>query len=362
MKSILVLLIGNIKYDGRVQKEIRTLRQAGHQVTLVVSSFSKDDSFDNYDFNIIKLRGEYSSFSIGRIYSAISYYRQIHKIIKTVSPNIVHCNDLNTLLYISGISKNIEVVYDAHELYLEGRSGIIKWFWSKVERKLIYKTKAVIVPQIDRLYYMSFRYKLPIEHYHLIENFPEKPYGLSKTYFKDKFGLDTEGRIVISYIGAITKERELMPLIESMTLIDDAVLVIIGRGDKGYESQLRTVIENNNLYDKVRIYLPIPHNEVLDAINSSHIGVCFYNDKNLNSYFCASNKLYEYLDLGVKALTNYTAGVAHVIQNGENGYCCKILNKETIAEGIKALLNSKSFNKATYYWENQVETFLKIYE
>lgn len=362
MKSILVLLIGDIKYDGRVQKEIRTLQQAGHHVTLVVSSFSKNDSPDNYDFNIIRLNKEYSTFAIGRIFSTILYYRQIHKIIKSVSPNIIHCNDLNTLLYISGISKDIEVVYDAHELYLEGRHGIIKWFWNRIEKKLIYKTKAVIVPQIDRLYYMSFRYKLPIEHYHLVENFPEKPHDLSKTYFKDKFGLNTGDKIVISYIGAITKERELIPLVESMLLIDNTILVIIGRGNKEYELQLKRMIESNGLHEKVKVYSPIPHAEVLHAINSSDIGVCFYNDKNLNSYFCASNKLYEYLDLGVKVLTNYTAGAAHVIKNGENGFCCRTINKKTIAEGIKSLINGKSSGKATYYWENQVDTFLKIYE
>lgn len=362
MKSILVLLIGDIKYDGRVQKEIYTLQKAGHHVTLVVSSFNTNDNLDNYDFDIIELRSEYSSFAIGRLFSAISYYRQIHKIIKTVSPNIIHCNDLNTLLYIGGISRSIEVVYDAHELYLEGRTGLIKWFWDKVEKTLIYRTKAVIVPQIDRLYYMSFRYKLPIYHYHLVENFPMKTNNLTRTYFKDVFGLDTGNRTVISYIGAITKERELLPLIESMTLIDNAVLFIIGKGNKEYELQLNNFIEKNKLQDIVKIYPPIPHNEVLYAINSSHIGVCFYNDKNFNSYFCASNKLYEYLDLGVKVLTNYTAGVAHVVHNGENGYCCRIINKENIAEGLKVLLNMQSIVRANYYWENQVNTFLKIYE
>lgn len=72
--------------------------------------------------------------------------------------------------------------------------------------------------------------------------------------------------------------------------------------------------------------------------------------------------MYEYLDLGVKVLTNYTAGVAHVVHNGENGYCCRIINKENIAEGLKVLLNMQSIVRANYYWENQVNTFLKIYE
>ena len=60
MKNVLFLLIGNIRYDGRVLKEISTLCKAGYKVSLILSDFDVDDNVSNYDFNIILLRRNYS--------------------------------------------------------------------------------------------------------------------------------------------------------------------------------------------------------------------------------------------------------------------------------------------------------------
>ena len=87
-------------------------------------------------------------------------------------------------MFAYALPQNIEIVYDAHELYLESRSGIIKSFWSVVEKTLLRKVKFVIVPQIDRLYYFYFRYKLPLSKYMLIENFPNRVMDLSKDFLK----------------------------------------------------------------------------------------------------------------------------------------------------------------------------------
>ena len=56
MKNIVFLLIGNIRYDGRVLKEIATLRKAGHKVTLIVSNFDVDDNVANYNFDIVVMK------------------------------------------------------------------------------------------------------------------------------------------------------------------------------------------------------------------------------------------------------------------------------------------------------------------
>ena len=82
----------------------------------------------------------------------------------------------------------------------------------------------------------------------------------------------------------------------------------------------------------------------------------------INSYFCASNKLYEYLNLGVKVLTNNTAGVARVVKHGENGFCCDCITVDEVRKGLITLLNMKNFVPTDYYWSNQEEHFLSIYK
>ena len=361
MKTVVFLLIGNIRYDGRVLKEISTLRRAGHKVALILSDFDADDDVANYDFDIVLLRRKYGENLLMKVLTTISFFFRIRKAIISLSPDILHCNDLNTLMFAFALSKKMEIVYDAHELYLESRSGIVRTFWGFVEKKLIKKAKAVIVPQIDRLYYMYFRYNLPLERFFLIENFPNRVEGLSSSFYKDKYNIDRENKQIITYIGGITPEREIATVIRAVQPIDNILFFIIGKGTEAYKKKLENLIRELQIQEKVFLCPPIPHQEVLHAVNSSDIGVCFYNEHHLNSYFCASNKLYEYLNLGVKVLTNNTAGVARVIKPGENGFCCNVITVDEVRKGVMALLKMGKFSPTNYYWENQESRLLSIY-
>jgi glycosyltransferase involved in cell wall biosynthesis len=362
MKKVLFLLIGNIRYDGRVQKEINSLREAGYRVILIVSTFDKDDNIQNYDFDIIILnRNNGGNFFI-KFIRTFFYFFKIRKRIISINPDLLHCNDLNTLIFSYMIPGHIQIVYDAHELYLENKRGFIKMFWVFVENMLIKKTKAVIVPQIDRLYYMYFRYNLPLGRFYLVENFPLKKENLSTTFFTDKYNISVENKIVITYLGTTMKEREIDLLVQAVEKINDIILFIIGNGPEEYRKEINKLIHNLKLTENVFLMPAIPQYEVLDAINSSDIGVCFYNEKNFNSYFCASNKLYEYLNLGVKVLTNNIAGVIRVVKHEENGYLCDIIDKQNIEKGLTVLLKMNNIKKENYYWDNQKSLFLSIYE
>ena len=44
MAQIAMVLRGDIRYDGRVRKEINTLLRGGHDIDLVVSDFSRTQS------------------------------------------------------------------------------------------------------------------------------------------------------------------------------------------------------------------------------------------------------------------------------------------------------------------------------
>lgn len=364
MKTVLCLLIGNIRYDGRVRKEIASLKKAGNNVTLMVSSFDKEDSYDNYDFDIAFLPRKNGGGFFQKAFRSISYFFKIRSLIKRINPDIIHCNDLNTLIFTWGLDRRYGVIYDSHELYLEGKVGILKLFWSFCEERLIQKCNRVIVPQIDRLYYIYFRYNLALEKLCLIENFPLKAVGLSKTYFCDTYGVETEGKTIISYIGAITRERAIDVLIQSVVDVDSVLLFVIGssKGDPAYYQQLQMSIDKFQLTQRVYLFPPIPHDRVLDVVNSSNIGVCFYTDKNFNSYFSASNKLYEYLNLGVKVLTNDTASTMRTIEHGVDGYCCSCVDVESVKEGIISLMNVPTPLPTNYYWDNQENYFLKLYE
>ena len=95
------------------------------------------------------------------------------------------------------------------------------------------------------------------------------------------------------------RQKERLELVlKAVREIDNILFFIIGNGTENYKKHLNNLIMDLKIQKKVFMYPAIPNKEVLHAVNSSDIGVCFYNERHFNSYFCASNKLYEYLNLG----------------------------------------------------------------
>ena len=147
-----------------------------------------------------------------------------------------------------------------------------------------------------------------------------------------------------------------------MASIKHSYLFIIGIGEPNYVKSLQLLIDHLCLSEYVFIKPPLSNEKMLDVAASSNIGVCFYSDFNLNSYFCASNKLYEYLNTGCKVLANNIGGMRNVIEQSVNGYMLSSITEESIVDGVKILLKGPSIVKSNYYWENQETQFYEIYK
>ena len=86
-----------------------------------------------------------------------------------------------------------------------------------------------------------------------------------------------------------------------------------------------------------------------------------FKDPNLNSYFCASNKLYELMDSGTLVLTNDTVGASRVVKP-ENGICIETVTVENIRKGLSYLSTCQNAPRMNYYWESQEEVLKDIYK
>lgn len=362
MSKIVCLLIGNIKYDGRVKKEIYSLSEAGHDVSLIVSMHDENDETD-YHCKLIHLPRNNGGSFLSKLFRNATYIFRVTKAIKKEKPDFVHCNDLNTLILTFMLPQSIKIVYDSHEIYPETRNGFAsRVFFTFAEKYLVYKTCKIIVPQIDRLHYIYFKYKLPLSHYVLLENFPLKAIIPQKNFWERKYGINTKDKFVVSYIGALTKEREVEDIIRAMQYVPvKVVLFIIGPGGNEYEKKLKDVVESLHFEKQVYMFDRISNSEVLEAEASSDIGICIYNAKNLNSYFCASNKVYEYLDYGAKVITTDIGGMSRIIKNGANGHKLKEITSKNIANSINDLITKDENFEANYFWENQVNNYLDIF-
>ena len=105
-------------------------------------------------------------------------------------------------------------------------------------------------------------------------------------------------------------------------------------------------------------YINIP-----EYVASSDIGIAFYDNTNINNYFCASNKVYDFITLNKQIITNNYPGLRFIEKN-RYGVCLDQITPEHIANAILRLpvSNYKAIDNDKYLWENQEEKFLSIYQ
>ena len=108
---------------------------------------------------------------------------------------------------------------------------------------------------------------------------------LEDNYFLKKynFQVDKSQYKILSYTGIINSERSIDTVIKALIDIPNIIFFIIGSVNETYYSYLLKIITENNLKERGAIKSPVPNNEKLCKL--SDIGVCFYSDNNLNSYF-----------------------------------------------------------------------------
>ena len=367
-KSVCLLLFGNIKYDGRVQKEIETILEHDYNPTLIVSSFdTKNDKQENYSFPIINLKVKLKNNPIRNLGILYDFWKKAFRQLKRIKPEIVHCNDLDTL-YAGHLYKkehpNTKLIYDAHELFPESKSGLGQtFFWNQIEKAVIHSADEIIVPEKNRANYLEKKYK--ISKITILENFPRKIkiQDAESNFFANKVE-DSESKVKILYLGAINKNRELDTIIKAFEgLSSNYTLQIVGSGKESYIEELKAIVNALNLKNQVYFHAPVSQKQVINVINSSDIGLVFYKNNNINNYYCASNKLFEFIACNIPVITNDFPGLVEIVKEMNKGICISKIAPKNIQNAIKRIHTHETTieTKGKFYWDEIKEKLLKIY-
>ncbi len=228
MAKVVFILWGNIKYDGRVQKEIYTLQKNNYDVELIIQDFENDD-FANYDFKIRHFDFRPTSNQIRNFFLPFKFCRKVEKLLNELKPEIVHCNDLNTL-YAGYLYKktgaDFKLVYDSHELFPEQYNFKKRFIWNVVEKRMVRFADEIIIPEKNRANYFSEKYGL--NNIHIIENYPIKK-KLELVNLLEEIEPKTKNKIKLLYIGAISMNRGIEEMVRAIILLPDKYcLLLIG--------------------------------------------------------------------------------------------------------------------------------------
>lgn len=372
VKNIKMILTNGFDPDPRVYKEAKTLVQAGHKVEILC--WDRENRYlekENEIVDGIRIKRFYPKSKYGSGYKQIIAYKKFIKEVKDYLKDkeydAIHCHDFDGLFIgykIRRANKNIKFVYDQHDLfyqYFMVRDGFINQniykCIIKMEKTILKNvdTHIVVTPNMAKLYDKS-------DNIVIINNAPRKE--MFKVIDKEK-----HDKIVIGFIGSVRHFNELKVLIDtSVKFVDYIDILIAGRGvalerlknycvDNKFSNIIFTgafkMTELENLYKKVDImYLVYPEAAVVSMPNKFFESIVtetpIIADTNTEFGKIANDKKFGFI---VDSDKEIQVQLEHVFR--------QLVKNQSILKDFKYNMNREKYK---YYWENNVETLLSIYD
>lgn len=282
--------------------------------------------------------------------------------------DIIYANDYDTLLagYLMSRIGHAVLIYDSHELYsdlLEDSPRIYKRLIEFFEGALARKAAVVITVNNPIAKILETRYHLaspPI----VIYNTP---------YYQSADGRSDAPNppYKLLYHGMYLPGRNLDDLIISMQEVENFHLYFRGYGV--LEESLRSLVKQLGLQSKVTFLERVTMQELVSTAKDFDMGIVPYpgSQKQLNSYYCTPNKIFEYMmaglalavsDLPVLREIVTTHGVGVVFDTASPAQMAATLNRITRQDLIRMKASALKAARETYNFEQESAKLIKIYQ
>jgi len=309
--KVLMLLDNPFDNDSRVEKEAKSLVDAGYDVTIV--GVTHPDLPQEEDRNGYHITRKFSDPIIKNPLRSgyRSYVSQTGKELATLDYDILHCHDYHVLRIASEVKKlrpNEPLVYDAHE-YLAGYltylttpsfmgkvKGYVVWRWQKIiERKNIKHADAVMTTTASLVEMMRERFNLNVPMTHL-ENVPNIFPLTDKKLYHDHFGIPHDKKIIMHSGNMYCTMKEWDTYVQAAATVDDLYTLIMW---DERSKPFREVAKARGMEDRILFHSYVPANEVGTYMSSADMGLLFASSKWLSQWYASSTKIMEYTLAGL---------------------------------------------------------------
>ena len=262
------------------------------------------------------------------------------------------------------------VVYRAHELWSETQAHVpFAWFWRFLDRSLVPLCDQVVTPEENRsrIYREEFGAKRPPL---TVRNCPPYKSPIESTRLRDE--LARQGiafSTIVLYQGLIDSMRCIEEVAEATRYFDEGVvLVIIGSG-WGKWTDASSVLSG---HDRIVVLPRVPYGELPTYTASADIGILLYRNDCRNNYYCAPNKVFEYMMMGLPVIAANYPGMLALVEGGGVGLCVDPQDPKQIAAVVNRMAadpearrsmraNGLQLSRERYNWENEFRPLFERY-
>lgn len=316
-----------------------------------------------------------------RQFCFLSFYRNARHVTRKKGFDIYHAHDLNTLpvAYFSAKRDKAKLVYDSHELYTERNkmvpSSILwKFILSRIEGFLVQQSDAVFTVNKTLARELARRYNIPLPG--VVMNTPAS-FGKNQDRFRgngqlrEKLSIPPLEKLLL-YVGAITYNRGLEEMIQSLSHLPDCHLVFMGYGQEPFKQKLLDLVKKNKVDNRFYFFGPVPSDQVIHYAAGADLGVAPIANACLSYYYCSPNKLFEYMNAGLPVAVSNFPELEKVVKGHDIGVTFDPADPADISDAIRRILDdpeemarmSNNAVKASglYNWESESKTLLAIYK
>lgn len=250
-------------------------------------------------------------------------------------------NDLDTLpaCFFASKIKNIDLVYDSHELFSEGPElqgrKFVQNFWRKAESFFLPKiSKSFTVSKsIADFYDKKYQNKMDV-----IRNVPLKnvPFQFKEVRFP------TKNRTIL-YQGVLNPGRGIKPMIKALNFIDNLDLVIIGYGK--VENELKEFVIKEKMSERVHFLGRIDRDLLVNYTKKATLGMVLEEPLGLSFTYSLPNKLFDFIHAEIPIIAGNLPEITTIINQYKVGVTIENYSPEKIAEKINEVLENKILTK-----------------
>lgn len=295
----------NYGSNGRLRELINCIEKIGRLNGVFLS-------FYNEKINM-KKKPACIEVKIGyRLKNPITFFRFILTSFMNVFKNrdadyMVICNTPACIpgFFINKIFHKYEIIYDAYELKLpQNRHKMMEKIFSWFEKKIIKSADIVVCANKERAQIMKEFYNLKTEPI-VFENIRKiEVNGTIRTQISELIDKVDGQKINLISTGGYDIQRGADKLILAMRNFQkNMVLYIVGGGTNANKNRVEQIIKEKNLGNVIMVG-QMNQTELNALLNKCDVGIVQYHQNDINNKFCASGKIYEYLDKGLAVVTS----------------------------------------------------------
>lgn len=382
--DLMHVVFGSVRSLPPLMHELSSLANEQSSVQVIdvhtgAEPFLRDSSLIEFEsLSLIFRKISTSQLPLFKLLRYIEFCIRLFMLIVKNKPRIVIAHDLIALLpaYFPSRLISARVIYNAHELWTERQDASTPMLrlWRRLDRFFCKRVDRIIAPESNRANIYLHEYgasEMPI----VVRNIPPR-------HATPEASIEWEGLLhrslprnyaIVLYQGLIHESRCLSEVIHAMAKTDRfAVLVLIGSGEEAYRRSLHESIRQLVLEDRVFILAPVSSAQLRPITASAAIGILLYKNDGRNNYFCAPNKLYEYMQAGLPMIASDFPGLSEVIEKNEIGVCVDPSNVSSITNAIDRLLQETServemkrraleLAESSYTWESEFKKLRSLY-